>query len=163
MNESRFLAAKSPALAWRVLWFVVGAMVTYVFVMVVALNKQSVLRGARVGETYADVRENDARLDFGIVGAVAVVVGLLTLFRGRIGLSREFIIGQWLALLAWVIIILAHPANARLVLEKVDMLSSLGVMQQAPEEEVACPPVYCITPSASPDIGTFARSFARVA
>jgi hypothetical protein len=57
---------------------------------------------------------------------------------------------------------MAHPANACLVLEKVDMLSSLGVMQQAPEEEVACPRVYFITPLALSGIGTFDRTFARV-
>jgi hypothetical protein len=34
-----------------------------------------------------------------------------------------------------------------MTVENVDMLSSHGVMQQAPEEEDACPPAYRITGS----------------
>ena len=57
--------------------------------------------------------------------------------------------------------IAALPENACFVLEKVDMLSSLGVMQTAPKEEAACPRAYCTTASASLAIATFARSSTR--
>ena len=36
-----------------------------------------------------------------------------------------------------------------LILENVDMVPSHGVTQQTPQEENACPPAYCITPSVS--------------
>ena len=36
-----------------------------------------------------------------------------------------------------------------LFLEKVDMVASLGVMQQGPGEDDACPPAYCTMPLAS--------------
>jgi hypothetical protein len=55
----------------------------------------------------------------------------------------------------------ALPGNARFVLEKVDMLSSLGVTQTAPEEEDACPPVYCTTPLASWAITIAANALRR--
>jgi hypothetical protein len=59
-------------------------------------------------------------------------------------------------------VFMALPENARFVLEKVNMLSSLGVAQDAPEEEAACPRAYCITPLAWSATDTFARSSARV-
>ncbi len=93
---------------WRLLWVVIGGVITYALVMVLALNKPSSLRGERVGETYADVRKNDRDLDLAIVAIVAVVVGLVMVIRGRLRLAPDFIIGQWLALLAALIVILVR-------------------------------------------------------
>jgi hypothetical protein len=54
---------------------------------------------------------------------------------------------------------MAHPVNARFVLEKVDMAFSYGVTSTAPQEEYACPPAYFIMPSGSLATVTSAKSF----
>ena len=98
----------SSAFGWQVLWFIVGAVITYAVVMVIVINMPTGLRGARVGGEWFPVYENDTRLALATVGVVAVAVGLLMLARLRLRLAWAFIIGQWFALLGAVIVILVR-------------------------------------------------------
>lgn len=99
-------STKRRALGWPLFSFVMGVAVTYAATMVLALNKPDGLRGARVGETYFDIRENDMCLDLIIVGVEAVVIGILMFFRDRLGFGWGFILGQWMGLLVSMAIIL---------------------------------------------------------
>jgi hypothetical protein len=48
-----------------------------------------------------------------------------------------------------------------LILEKVDVVATLGVMQQALRGGNACPPAYCTMPLASVATVNFAKRFER--
>ena len=92
--------------AIAMVWFVVGAVVTYGAVIVIGLNWPRRLRGARVGGEWFPVHENDALLDMAALGIVAaVVVGLSVLaWRRRLRLLWAFVIGQYVALLAALVV-----------------------------------------------------------